>query len=469
MNEWLGVIELVGAGVVGLLIGLLITRRRWAKRTETLTESHRAQLQVLHQELTTVRQAHEALSTACNAQEDALAKKDQQLAEQDQEVIDLRQDLATVQEALMKAQADQEQLAQRAQELVTTKEALQSLVERSNGLQRRFDALQEDAAEKTTLAATLQSELNNAQQQAAQLTEQLETIQSNHRAQATTLAALQGQYGAELAFRRHIAQEVNDLYRRLANGNVESEATNQGIEENGKTDHGTMSSNGGPTPVPSPAIEPPANPNGQPAGAEEHKPKPIFAPPNQIERFLSSRGITIKSIPTEEAFDPVLNNLAGFLGSHYEAVRPLYQQIKRNMQQGDDFTLNLKDEPPATISRICQFGKKLHDVAFLEQYRYMRSPHYLLRAKTTRLPTAQNFYSGQWLERYVMQQVEEAITKIRTRANREISFVYLANPQIILPGGQEGELDLIFQVNDTFYWVETKTGDYQQHISKYAA
>ncbi|MEZ4617647.1 MAG: hypothetical protein R2867_19330 [Caldilineaceae bacterium] len=220
MNEWLGVIELVGAGVVGLLIGLLITRRRWAKRTETLTEPSRRGYQCSGRKAT-VRQRAGRCPTAQRTGRRA-CHRDQQLAEQDQEVIDLRQDLATLFKRSAKAQADRSNWRSVPKSWSPPREALQSLVEGgAAGCQRRFDALQEDAAEKTTLAATLQSELNNAQQQAAQLTEQLETIQSNHRAQATTLAALQGQYGAELAFRRHIAQEVNDLYRRLANGNVE--------------------------------------------------------------------------------------------------------------------------------------------------------------------------------------------------------------------------------------------------------
>jgi len=149
-------------------------------------------------------------------------------------------------------------------------------------------------------------------------------------------------------------------------------------------------------------------------------------------------------------------------------VKPLYQQIKRNMQLGDDFTLNLKEESPKTISLICQFGKKLYDVAFLEQYRYFRSPQYLLRAKTTRLPTAQNFFSGQWLERFVMQEVQDVVTTLQAQTAQQIDFAYLANPRITLANEQEGELDFLFHVNGHIYWIETKSGDYQQHISKYA-
>jgi hypothetical protein len=44
----------------------------------------------------------------------------------------------------------------------------------------------------------------------------------------------------------------------------------------------------------------------------------------------------------------------------------------------------------------------------------------------------------------------------------------LLNPQIVLPNGDDFELDLIFQVNDFFFWIEAKSGEYQQHISKYS-
>lgn len=44
----------------------------------------------------------------------------------------------------------------------------------------------------------------------------------------------------------------------------------------------------------------------------------------------------------------------------------------------------------------------------------------------------------------------------------------LTNPQVVLPNGDDFELDLIFLVARAPLWIECKTGSYQQYITKYA-
>ena len=138
------------------------------------------------------------------------------------------------------------------------------------------------------------------------------------------------------------------------------------------------------------------------------------------------------------------------------------------MQRGGCINLSIKDDTQKDISDICQFCTRLHEIAFLEQYKYYKSPQYLIKAKTTTLPTAQNFFSGKWLERYVLLVVQDVVNTLGTELGRELDFTYLINPQIVLPNGNDFELDLIFHINGSFYWIEAKTGDYQQHINKYS-
>ena len=189
---------------------------------------------------------------------------------------------------------------------------------------------------------------------------------------------------------------------------------------------------------------------------------------DKMEQFLESRNIKIKRVPPEDAADDVINSLAEFLGDHYDGLQSVYRMIRRNMQKGSFFTVSVKGEPQQTISDICLFCNRLHGIAFLEQYKYFKSPQFLIKAKATTLPKAQNFFSGLWLERYVMQKVKNAVNSISVDLQREIDFSYLINPQIILPNGDDFELDFLFNINETFYWIEAKTGDYQQHISKYS-
>ena len=187
-----------------------------------------------------------------------------------------------------------------------------------------------------------------------------------------------------------------------------------------------------------------------------------------IEEFLNGRGIKIKTVPPEDAADEVINSLSEFLGKNYDGLRELLTKIKRNMQQGGFITISLKDYSQKDVSNVCQFSTRLHEIAFLEQYKYFKSPRYLIKAKTTTLPAAQNFFSGKWLERFVLLSVQRAVNLVSKELDKDIEFSYLLNPQVILPNGDDFELDLIFHVNGSFYWIEAKSGNYQQHISKYS-
>ncbi len=195
--------------------------------------------------------------------------------------------------------------------------------------------------------------------------------------------------------------------------------------------------------------------------------KPLVSPQStcntSIANFLADRGIKVNAVPQAEAADDVLNSLAKRLGEDYDALRALHSNIKRNMQHGGTFTLSLKECAADDISRVCQYGHTLHEHAFLEDFRYVRSQR-LISAKTTICPMAQNFFAGKWLERYVLLLVQEAVEEVA-----EISdFQYLLNPKVVLPNGNDFELDLVFQVHDSFFWIEAKSANYQQHIQKYA-
>ena len=63
---------------------------------------------------------------------------------------------------------------------------------------------------------------------------------------------------------------------------------------------------------------------------------------------------------------------------------------------------------------------------------------------------------------------QRAVNLVSKELDKDLEFSYLLNPQVILPNGDDFELDLIFHVNDSYYWIEAKSGDYQQHISKYS-
>lgn len=232
---------------------------------------------------------------------------------------------------------------------------------------------------------------------------------------------------------------------------------------------------------------------------EEEK---VYYTNNQIEinreiatpfliQFLDSKNIQIDSSNTEIETEKVINNLAVSLGNKYNILRELLANIKRNMNKGGDFCLSIKKLSQNDIATICQFANRLHSIAFLEQYNYKKSPYYNIFIKTTTLPIAQRFFSGQWLERFVFVTIKKVANKILYCINNYIddtnsninnncnnysdnnvetknSFSYLFNPKITLENGDKFELDCIFEINKKIYWIECKTGDYQQYVAKYS-
>lgn len=207
--------------------------------------------------------------------------------------------------------------------------------------------------------------------------------------------------------------------------------------------------------------------------AEESVPDtwcPNSSPPSPsiLEPFLNSRGIRIKVRPADDAADQVIDSLSLYLGERYDALSVLLGKIKRAMQTGMPITESLKGRSQQDASSACQFCTRLHEIAFLEQYQYFRSPTYVIKAKTTTLPKAQRFFSGQRLERFILQKVKAVHAQVNSEVTGKLGFEYLINPQITLPNGDDFELDILAAIGSRVYWIEAKSGDYQQHVAKYS-
>jgi hypothetical protein len=209
-------------------------------------------------------------------------------------------------------------------------------------------------------------------------------------------------------------------------------------------------------------------PNADESDPDARRPGSSHPPPSILEPFLNSRGIQIKARPADDAADQVIDSLSLYLGERYDALSGLLGKIKRAMQTGMPITESLKGRPQQDVSSACQFCTRLHEVAFLEQYQYFRSPTYIIKAKTTTLPKAQRFFGGQWLERFILQKVKAVYAQVASEITGELGFEYLINPQISLPNGDDFELDILVAMGRYVYWIEAKSGDYQQHIAKYS-
>lgn len=187
---------------------------------------------------------------------------------------------------------------------------------------------------------------------------------------------------------------------------------------------------------------------------------------SDLEKFLNSKGVSIKHIREEDEADEVLDKIALFMGDRYSLIKKVYELIKRNLNSGRSFKLDLKNASQDEIGSITQLCTNLHQIAFLEEYKYFKSPKYYMYGKVNRIPKALNFFSGGWLERYVKTAILEAITSISHPV--AANYSYLKNPQIQLPNGDDFELDILFKIEEEIFWLEAKTGEYQKYVQKYS-
>lgn len=185
---------------------------------------------------------------------------------------------------------------------------------------------------------------------------------------------------------------------------------------------------------------------------------------NTIFRFLADKNIQVKTFQTDEEIDDVLDNIALFMGNRYNRIKKVYNAIKSKLNTGTGFRIDLKNATQEEVSYSCQLCNSLHQIAFLSDYKYFKSPQFVINGRPNRIPTAINFFTGQWLERFIKTEVKNSIRKLET----PIKFAYLTNPQIILPNGDDFELDVLFSIDEEIFWFEAKTGDYQNYVDKYS-
>lgn len=177
--------------------------------------------------------------------------------------------------------------------------------------------------------------------------------------------------------------------------------------------------------------------------------------------WLSLRNITVKNYKQQESTDAVFDQLATFIGERFDSLRRVHDQIRRNLSTGSGFTLNLSSRSQEEIANSTQLCTSLYRYAFLSSYRYNKDTK-VIYATPQRVGRVINFFTGGWFERFVFLKVTSLLSQ------NALEYVYLMNPQISLPNGDDFELDLLFLIKNEPLWLECKTGDYQSYIAKYS-
>lgn len=184
----------------------------------------------------------------------------------------------------------------------------------------------------------------------------------------------------------------------------------------------------------------------------------------EIITFLRKRNIDVKSYPEKEDVDASLISIAQYMGDKYSHIQKVYEMIKRHLNAEGGFKLDLKKSSQLDVSYSCQLCNMLYKIAFLSEYKYIKSPSFTLIATPNRIPIAINFLTGHWLELHIKKAVLDVLISL----NQKISYSCIINPKIVLPNGDDFEFDVIYFIQGKAYWIEAKTASYQNYVDKYS-
>ena len=186
---------------------------------------------------------------------------------------------------------------------------------------------------------------------------------------------------------------------------------------------------------------------------------------DEIINFLENNNFSIVNVPSEGK-PTSLDTISKFIGDKHEYIKDFLKKLKKSLNTGNPIRIYMKDYPEEKITYICQLASNLYSIAFLKEYKYSKSPKYILYADPLREPLVINFINGKWLEDYLVLKIKENLDK--EGFVEGVDYDYLQNIKIKLPNGNNFELDVLFKINDEIFWFEAKTGDYQQYVHKYS-
>lgn len=193
------------------------------------------------------------------------------------------------------------------------------------------------------------------------------------------------------------------------------------------------------------------------------RPPPEDAPTGPLVDFLKERGVLVyegqDDLNRNEAFD----HLARHLGTHFDLLAPFYEKTKRLVASGRGSKFEIEHFNDAERSAAVQFGTLLHRHGMLKDFYYHRSPKKALRVIPTKDGKTGQFLTGGWLEIFVSMLLSK-----RLRAHLSpAKYQMLYNVKGALPDGREFEADIMAVVEGRMFWLECKTGNWQDYSARF--
>lgn len=209
----------------------------------------------------------------------------------------------------------------------------------------------------------------------------------------------------------------------------------------------------------------PALGTAPPVTAPESLLGPLAAGP-RITELLADRGVAVRGLRPLGPSDPANDDAAVAIAAHHHLVEPLLDELKRTLATGEEARLDLSNARPEVITACTKIGRKLRSIGDLVEYRYERQHHgqrRLLRARPRRDAETTAFLTGGWLEVYLRRKVRGLLL-----SHHGPRFELAQGVLVTLPGGGDGELDLLVALDGRLYWFEAKSGTYAEYLERYS-
>lgn len=208
--------------------------------------------------------------------------------------------------------------------------------------------------------------------------------------------------------------------------------------------------------------------SGRPRRDEEprrRKPRPVpdDAPTGLLVDYLKGQGILVYEGQDDLNGNEAFEHLARHLGTHFNVLANFYEKVKRCVATGRGQRIDIDGFTPAERSAAVQFGTLLHRHGMLKDFYYHRSPKKQLRVIPTKDGQVGQFLTGGWLEIYVSSMLSRRLRAAVSPAKYQLLY----NVKGALPDGREFEADVMAAVDGRLFWLECKTGHWQDYSARF--
>ncbi len=190
---------------------------------------------------------------------------------------------------------------------------------------------------------------------------------------------------------------------------------------------------------------------------------PDDAPVGLLVDYLREHKVMVFEGQDDLGRNEAFEHLARHIGQHFEILANFYEKLKRSVATGRTTRIEIDSYNEAERSAAVQLGTLLYRHGMLKDFYYHRSPKRQLRVIPNKDGEIQQFLTGGWLEIYVVWLLTRRLKAWLSPAKYQVLY----NVKGTLPSGDEFESDLMACIEGRLFWLECKTGQWQDYSARF--